>query len=88
MRRFDNAPMILLILFKTVIYWAVVLVARFLEGLVEYLIDGGTLGELPSATVAQYCSRMVRSDPDLDLRAVSAVCLHPRTERAARGRVN
>ena len=54
MRRFDNAPMIRPILFKTVIYWAVVLVARFLEGLVEYLIDGGTLGELPQYVVQHF----------------------------------
>ena len=29
------------------IYWAVVFVARFLEGLIEYLIGGGTLGGIP-----------------------------------------
>ena len=54
MRRSDNAPMIRPILFKTVIYWAVVFVARFLEGLVEYLIGGGTLGELPQYVVLHF----------------------------------
>jgi hypothetical protein len=47
LRRFDDAPMIRPILFKTVIYWAVVFVARILEGLIEYLIGGGTFGGLP-----------------------------------------
>jgi hypothetical protein len=47
LRRFDDAPMIRPILFKTVIYWAVVFVARFLEGLIEYLIGGGTIGGIP-----------------------------------------
>src|SRR5262252_9595896 len=32
-RRFDSAPMIWPVLFKTLVYWAVVFVARFLEEL-------------------------------------------------------
>ena len=55
LRRFDDAPMIRPILFKTVVYWAVVFVARFLEQLIEYLFGGGTLGDLP-AYVAQHFS--------------------------------
>src|SRR5271166_462688 len=41
--RFDNAPLVRPILFKTVLYWAVVFVARFLEKLVEYLFSGGRI---------------------------------------------
>src|SRR5271166_1242756 len=41
--RFDNAPLIQPIMFKTVLYWAVVFVARFLEKLVEYLLHGGRI---------------------------------------------
>jgi hypothetical protein len=41
--RFDTAPMIQPVLFKTIVYWAVVFLVRFLEKLVEYLFAGGTL---------------------------------------------
>jgi len=47
LRRFDAAPMIRPILFKTVVYWAVVFVARFLEGIIEYAIGGGTISGFP-----------------------------------------
>jgi hypothetical protein len=43
LRRFDAAPMIQSVLFKTIFYWAVVFLVRFLEKLVEYLFAGGTL---------------------------------------------
>src|SRR5260370_41173972 len=46
-RRFDTAPMIQSILFKTVVYWTVVLLVRFLEKLVEYCFGGGTVGGIP-----------------------------------------
>ncbi len=36
-RRFDSSPLILPILFKTAVYWAVVFVFRLLEHLIEYL---------------------------------------------------
>jgi hypothetical protein len=41
LRRFDRAPLILAVLFKTVLYWAMVFLVRFLEKLVEYLFAGG-----------------------------------------------
>jgi hypothetical protein len=41
--RFDTAPMIQPVLFKTFVYWAVVFVVRFLEKLGEYLFSGGKL---------------------------------------------
>ena len=47
LRRFDTAPMIQPILFKTVVYWAVVFMVRFLEKLVEYLLAGGSLRAIP-----------------------------------------
>ena len=47
MRRFDTAPMIRPILFKTIVYWTVVFLVRFLEKLVEYLFAGGTLSGIP-----------------------------------------
>ena len=47
LRRFDQAPMIRPVLFKTIVYWAVVFLVRFLEKLVEYLFAGGTLSGIP-----------------------------------------
>jgi hypothetical protein len=46
-RRSDTAPMIQSVLFKTIVYWTVVFLVRFLEKLVEYLFGGGTLGGIP-----------------------------------------
>ena len=46
-RRFDTAPIVQPVLFKTVIYCAVVLVVRFLEKLVKYGLAGGTFGGIP-----------------------------------------
>jgi hypothetical protein len=43
LRRFDAAPMIRPILFKTTAYWAVVFVFRVLEGVVEYWFETGTI---------------------------------------------
>jgi hypothetical protein len=40
-RRFDDGPMIRPILFKTFVYWIVVLIARVLEQLIEFWIGGG-----------------------------------------------
>jgi hypothetical protein len=44
LRRFDYAPLAQPILFKTVSYTLLVLVARLLERFVRYLIEGGTVG--------------------------------------------
>jgi hypothetical protein len=43
-RRFDAAPMIKTVLFKTAFYWAAVFIARLLEGIIEYWIDTGSVG--------------------------------------------
>jgi hypothetical protein len=43
-RRFDSAPLIVPILFKTAVYWSVVFVFRLLEHLIEYWASGGRLG--------------------------------------------
>jgi hypothetical protein len=45
LRRYDRAPLIQPILFKTVFYWAVVFIARLLEHFVRFwLIEGNPLG--------------------------------------------
>jgi hypothetical protein len=43
-RRFDRAPLAYPILFKSVVYTMFVFVARLIEALVHYLIEGGVLG--------------------------------------------
>ena len=48
LRRFDRAPLYQPILFKAVLYFVVVFLVRVLEKIVEYLIDGGTLGGFPN----------------------------------------
>lgn len=54
LRRFDAAPMIRPILFKTFVYWAVVFVARFLEEIIEYAIRGGTISGFPEYLTAHF----------------------------------
>jgi hypothetical protein len=47
LRRFDQAPLIQPIIFKTLVYFAVVFVVRFLEKIVEYWYGGGTMAGIP-----------------------------------------
>ena len=54
LRRFETAPIIQPILFKTIVYWAVVFLVRFLEKLVEYLFAGGTLGGIPEYVATHF----------------------------------
>ena len=54
LRRFDTAPIIQPVLFKTSVYWAVVFVVRFLEKLVEYFFAGGTFGGIPEYVVTHF----------------------------------
>jgi hypothetical protein len=44
LRRFDNAPLAYPILFKTFVYTLFVGIARLIEVLVHYLVQGGVLG--------------------------------------------
>jgi hypothetical protein len=46
-RRFDTAPIVQPILFKTVTYCIVVLLVRFIERLVKYFLAGGTFDGIP-----------------------------------------
>lgn len=41
LRRFDKAPLIYPILFKTAVYWALVFVARIIEAFVKYWVSSG-----------------------------------------------
>jgi hypothetical protein len=54
LRRFDDAPLIRPVLFKTIIYWAVVFLVRFLEKLIEYFFAGGSLSGIPEHVAAHF----------------------------------
>ncbi len=54
MRRFDGAPLIQPILFKSAIYWVCVFVLRLAELLLHFLREGGALGDFPSFLAAQF----------------------------------
>jgi hypothetical protein len=54
LRRFDTAPLIQPVLFKTIGYWAVVFLVRFLEKLVEYLVAGGAVGGIPEYVATHF----------------------------------
>ena len=54
LRRFDTAPMIRPVLFKTIVYWAVVFLVRFLEKLGEYLFAGGSLTAIPEYVATHF----------------------------------
>ena len=54
MHRFDGAPLIQPILFKSAIYWACVFVFRLAEGLFHFLRDGGALAAFPDFVATQF----------------------------------
>ena len=54
LRRFNTAPIIVPVLFKTIVYWAVVFIVRFLEKLCEYLFSGGTFGSVREYVVMHF----------------------------------
>jgi len=54
MRRFDGAPMIQPILFKSVIYWMCVLIARLVEEFVHVVFAGGAIADFGSHLVDHF----------------------------------
>jgi hypothetical protein len=54
MHRFDGAPLIQPILFKTAIYWVCLLVVRLAEVLIHFLADGGGLNNFPMFLVERF----------------------------------
>jgi hypothetical protein len=53
-RRFDTAPVLQPVLFKTVIYWLVVAVLRFLERVIEYWAAGGRFAGIPEYVAVHF----------------------------------
>ena len=54
LKRYDHAPLIRPILFKTIVYAFFVFVARLIEALIHYLIDSGQLGGFVHHMVAEF----------------------------------
>ncbi len=55
LRRYDRAPLIQPILFKTIVYWAVVFIARLLEHFVRFwLIEQNPLGDFLPHMIATF----------------------------------
>ena len=54
MRRFDGAPMIQPILFKSAIYWLCVLMVRSAERFVHFLLGGGSIAGFPAHLVENF----------------------------------
>src|SRR5262249_36549047 len=54
LRRYDRAPLIRPILFKTAFYWVVVFIARLLERFVHFALEGNPLGDFPSFLVTTF----------------------------------
>jgi hypothetical protein len=53
-RRYDRAPLIRPILFKTAVYWVIVFLARVLERFVHFIFDGNSPGEFPAFLVSTF----------------------------------
>ena len=54
LRRYDRAPLIQPILFKTAFYWIVVFFARLLERFVHFLLEGNSLGDFGSYLITTF----------------------------------
>jgi len=54
MRRFDGAPLIQPILFKSAIYWLCVLIVRLAEMLIPFLVSGGAIADFPTYVVEHF----------------------------------
>ena len=54
LRRYDRAPLIQPILYKTAFYWVIVFLARLLERFVHFALDGNPPGDFPSYLVTTF----------------------------------
>src|SRR5262245_48596966 len=54
LRRYDRAPLIQPILFKTAFYWVIVFFARLLERFVRFLLEGNWPGDFGSYLVTTF----------------------------------
>jgi hypothetical protein len=54
LRRYDRAPLIQPILFKTAFYWVIVFLARLLERFVHFVIEGNLPDDFPSYLITTF----------------------------------
>ncbi len=80
MRRFDGAPLIQPILFKSTIYWLCVFVFRLAEGLLHFLGDGGGSRRFPELPRRAILVAALSGDPDLADGAVPRLRDGPRAQ--------
>ena len=52
--RYDQGPMFRPVLYKAAVYTLIVILARLLEGVIEYLVDGGRMAEFVLYLVSHY----------------------------------
>src|SRR3954452_12735770 len=57
LRRYDRAPLIQPILYKTAVYWVVVFLVRILERFVHFTVEGKPPGAFPSYLITPSSSR-------------------------------
>jgi len=75
LRRYDRAPLIQPILFKTVFYWAIVFIARLLEHFIRFwLIEHNQVSDFLPHMIATLLLASLRRDPDLDIGPVPDLC--------------
>ena len=74
LRRYDRGPLIQPILFKTLVYWAVVFIARLLERFVHFSLIDTTPPELPAAHGRDLFLASLCRDPDFDPGSVPDLC--------------
>ena len=86
MRRFDGAPMIQPILFKSAIYWLCVLMVRLAEGLVHFLAAGGVIADFPASPSRALLLATLFVDTDLVDGAVPCLRHDTRAQHAHRRR--
>jgi len=86
MHRFDGAPMIQPILFKSAIYWLCVVVVRLAEGLVHFLSAGGLIADFSRPPSRALFLGTLFVNSDMVDGAIPCLCQHTRTQLALRRR--
>ena len=74
LRRYDRAPLIQPILFKTAFYWVIVFFARLLERLAHFLAEGNSPGDFGSYLITNLLVASLFRYLPVDLRTVSNLC--------------
>ena len=74
LRRYDRAPLIQPILFKTAVYWVVVFLVRILERFVHFALEGNSLGEFFPYLITTFSWHRFFRDLSVDSSPVPHLC--------------